>query len=60
MERFTCPVCGYEYDPSRGDPDSGVQSGTSFGELPSDWVCPVCGAAREVFEESAALGGGAN
>ncbi|HBT51062.1 MAG TPA: rubredoxin, partial [Petrotoga sp.] len=27
-----------------------VEPGTSFEDLPDDWTCPVCGAAKEDFE----------
>ncbi|MBD2214353.1 rubredoxin [Calothrix sp. FACHB-156] len=50
MSKYICSVCGYEYDPEIGDPDSGVEPGTNFEELSDDWVCPVCGAAKEEFE----------
>jgi rubredoxin len=50
MEKYVCKVCGYIYDPEKGDPDSGVQPGTPFDQLPDDWVCPVCGAAKDQFE----------
>ncbi len=49
MEKWKCEVCGYIYDPKEGDPDNGVESGTSFDNLPDDWVCPVCGAGKDVF-----------
>jgi hydroxylamine reductase len=39
------------YDPQKGDPDSGVEPGTAFEQLPDDWVCPVCGAGKDQFEE---------
>ena len=42
-------VCGYEYDPAAGDPDSGIAPGTAFEDLPEDWVCPVCGASKSDF-----------
>jgi rubredoxin len=48
--KYICSVCGYEYDPSQGDPDSGIPPGTAFDDLPEDWVCPVCGAAKSDFE----------
>jgi len=51
-KRYTCTVCGYVYDPEKGDPDSGVSPGTAFEDLPDDWTCPVCGATKDVFEES--------
>ncbi|MCL5985669.1 MAG: rubredoxin [Actinobacteria bacterium] len=51
MQRYKCSVCGYVYDPEKGDPDSGVKPGTPFEELPDDWVCPVCGASKDQFEK---------
>jgi len=49
MEKWQCSVCGYIYDPEQGDPDNGVNPGTPFGDLPEDWVCPVCGASKDEF-----------
>jgi len=50
MKKYQCIVCGYEYDPKVGDPDNGVPAGTAFEKLPEDWVCPVCGATKDMFE----------
>jgi rubredoxin len=50
MSKYECP-CGYVYDPADGDPDNGVAAGTSWDNLPEDWVCPLCGAAQEDFEK---------
>ncbi len=50
MERYKCTVCGYIYDPAEGDPLNGIAPGTSFSDLPADYTCPVCGAAKEEFE----------
>ena len=50
MKKWKCSICGYVYDPSKGDPDNGVKPGTAFEEIPEDWVCPVCGAGKDVFE----------
>jgi len=50
MEKYRCTVCGYIYDPEKGDSDGGIAPGTSFEELPDDWVCPICGAAKDQFE----------
>ena len=47
---FRCKLCGYIYDPAKGDPDSGIKPGTPFADLPEDWVCPLCGAAKSQFE----------
>ena len=49
MGRYVCGICGYIYDPAVGDPDAGVKEGTAFGNLPEDWVCPVCGASKDEF-----------
>jgi len=47
--RYVCTVCGYVYDPAKGDPDSGIAPGTRFEDIPDSWVCPVCGAAKSQF-----------
>ena len=51
MDKYVCNICGYVYDPATGDPDNGVKPGTSFDDLPDDWVCPVCGAAKDEFSK---------
>jgi rubredoxin len=51
VDKYVCSVCGYVYDPENGDPDNGVQPGTSFEDLPDDWVCPVCGAEKDLFDK---------
>lgn len=53
MEKYICTVCGYVYDPVEGDPENGIPSGTPFGELPEEWVCPVCSVGKELFEPEA-------
>jgi rubredoxin len=50
MKKYKCTVCDYIYDPAVGDPDGGVKPGTPFEQIPDDWVCPVCGAAKADFE----------
>ncbi len=50
MEKYICTICGYVYDPENGDPDSGIEPGTAFEDIPEDWVCPVCGASKQDFE----------
>ena len=35
-----------------GDPDNGVAPGTAWEDVPEDWVCPVCGLGKDVFEEA--------
>jgi len=33
---YVCTLCGYEYE--------------CEGELPDDFICPICGAGKESFE----------
>ncbi len=51
MDRYVCQICGYIYDPAKGDPENGVAAGTKFEDLPSGWECPVCGASKDDFEK---------
>ena len=51
MDKWECLVCGYVYDPEVGDLDSGIQPGTPFEALPDDWICPDCGAGKDMFEK---------
>lgn len=48
VAKYECP-CGYVYDPAEGDSEHGIDPGTSFEDLPADWVCPKCGAEKEYF-----------
>ena len=50
MTKYKCTVCGYVYEPDKGDPDSGIKPGTPFDQIPDDWVCPVCGVGKDQFE----------
>ena len=49
MKKYVCDPCGYVYDSSVGDEKAGIKAGTPFENLPADWVCPLCGAKKEVF-----------
>ena len=37
-EKWVCSVCGYVYD------------GDDFESEPDDYVCPVCGAKKDMFK----------
>ncbi len=43
MKKWECSVCGYIYDEEA--------EGLSFADLPDDWLCPVCGSPKSVFQE---------
>ena len=46
--RYICQICGYIYDDEKEK--------VPFDQLPEDWKCPLCGAAKSDFkpEEQAA------
>lgn len=49
MEKYRCEICGYIYDPMKGDVDGGVQPGTAWEDVAEDWLCPLCSEGKEVF-----------
>ena len=49
--RYKCNVCGYIYDPEKGEPKTKTDSGTVFDDLPDLWRCPSCGAGKIRFIE---------
>ncbi len=51
MAKYECTVCGYIYDPEKGDPDGGIAPGTPFEKIPDSWACPICGAAKSEFKK---------
>lgn len=48
---YKCQVCGYVYEPEAGDEEQHIKPGTAFEDLPDNWICPVCGATKDMFEE---------
>jgi rubrerythrin len=48
-QKWICQKCSMIYDPVLGDPDSGIAAGTPFEDIPEDWFCPICGAAKRSF-----------
>lgn len=51
--KLVCTVCGYVYDEAAGDPDNGIAPGTKWEDVPEDFVCPLCGVGKDLFEEEA-------
>jgi rubredoxin len=47
---FRCMQCGFEYDEALGWPEDGIVPGTRWDDIPDDWSCPDCGAAKSDFE----------
>ena len=50
MSKWECIICGWIYDEKIGDPDSGLEPGTKWEDVPDDWYCPDCGVGKEDFE----------
>ena len=48
--KYECTICKYIYNPKYGNEKAGVHANTSFDDLPENWVCPVCGEKKDVFE----------
>ena len=51
MKKYVCNICGWIYDEELGDPDNGIEVGTTFEELPDDFVCPWCKHPASDFEK---------
>ncbi len=51
MAKYVCTVCGYVYDEAAGSPENGVPAGTKWADVPDDFVCPMCGVDKTMFEE---------
>ncbi|WP_251862574.1 acyl-CoA dehydrogenase family protein [Clostridium sp. Marseille-Q2269] len=51
-KHYVCNGCGYEYDPSLGDPDGEIVPGTFFENIPKGWTCPICGEEKDMFIEA--------
>jgi rubredoxin len=49
-KKYMCVICGYIYDEELGDPEEGLAPGTRWEDIPINWNCPECGAAKEDFE----------
>ena len=49
-QRYECVECKYIYNPKFGNEKAGIKPGTPFEDLPDDWVCPVCGEGKDMFQ----------
>ncbi len=49
-KRYICTICGHIYDEAEGDASTEIEPGTRFESLPSDWLCPDCGAGKDMFK----------
>ena len=44
--KYVCKICGYIYDDTKEK--------VPFEQLPADWKCPLCGAAKTDFKPETA------
>ncbi len=49
--KYVCNVCGYVYDETIGEPESGIAAGTKWEDVPEDFVCPLCGVGKDDFSQ---------
>ncbi len=44
MDKYVCTACMWVYDPKEHD-------NVAFEDLPDDFVCPICGVTKDMFEK---------
>ena len=44
MDNYICTVCHYVYEPAEN-------GNVAFEDLPDDYVCPLCGVGKDMFEK---------
>lgn len=42
-DAYRCTICGHIYDNAKEE--------IKFEDLPDDWVCPMCGVGKDMFEK---------
>ncbi|MCL1859787.1 MAG: rubredoxin [Oscillospiraceae bacterium] len=52
MDKYICTLCGYEYAEEAGLSEEGIEPGTKWEDVPEDFVCPACGAPKDMFVKS--------
>ena len=50
MKAYMCVICGFVHEEAKGHPESGIEPGTKWDDIPLNWRCPDCGAGKEDFE----------
>jgi rubredoxin len=49
VAQWQCYFCAHVYDEAEGDAEGDIAPGTTFADLPADWICPACGAEKNSF-----------
>jgi len=50
-KKWQCSACGFIYDEELGDEEEGFPPGTRFKDIDDNWICPDCGATKDIFVE---------
>ncbi|MEO6973884.1 MAG: rubredoxin [Rhodoferax sp.] len=50
LATWVCLVCGSCYDERVGALAGGIAPGTSWRDVPENWLCPDCGVSKAEFE----------
>jgi len=50
FKTWQCRTCGYIYAEADGDALEGLKPGTKWADIPSTWICPMCGTAKADFD----------
>ena len=54
FNKFVCSVCGYIYDEEKGISEQNINKHTAWKDVPENWICPLCGAAKDAFTQQVA------
>ncbi|MDE6435041.1 MAG: rubredoxin [Lachnospiraceae bacterium] len=50
--KYVCDVCEWVYDEEKGCPESGIEPGTKWEDVPEDFQCPLCMVGKDQFHEA--------
>jgi len=46
---WQCLTCGFVYDEAKGIPEEGIAPGTTWDDVPENWLCPDCAMGKDDF-----------
>ncbi len=49
FRKLKCTLCDFIYDEEQGWPEEGIPPFTKWEDVPEDWSCPDCAAAKNSF-----------
>jgi len=51
MSKYVCTICGFVYDEAEGYEEGGIEPNTKWEDIDDSFVCPLCGASKDEFEQ---------